>query len=983
MQALVIVVIALVGAGGPTEYSRALDSKALDQATLDAEGYGEKTAFKREADGLRIVLGPGEKETGWKTPQQVRFGGNFTISATFLIKKLPKPAQEDGAAFGLAIAFQDPNQPDVTLVREIEPKGPEVYRAIEKAAGNAGQMPMQMMRGRMMPMMMGQPQGDQAKPPRRTFPAAGDTVRMELVREGNTIRYQVVDATTSRPRYLGQVDLGPNDVAAIKVFAANRNGAEAINVLMRELSVRADRVNGLGTVVRTVYDRVVYSDPSAVEDGVLTLGGQPKPAAIKLEPGTLPSNVFVSAITPAAGAAPGAATQPANAAAPAVAAAAPAAVAAAPAAAVAAPAVVVMAGPGGMVAARVVVAPGAPGAVMAGPDAAPQPAAEPGAAPAAAPAAKPIVKIPLDELDSIRFERTPALSARYVGQPNLDFTGPGLSAKKIEPPNAGATKDAAAKPEPAKAEAKKPAPAKAEVKKADEKKGAPAKAEVKKPDAKKNAAPKAEEKKAEGGSDDALAPPPGTTIDKFPKVEPKKNGIRDLCISLFGLRNAKIKQVTVNGQTSSGPANWRLDTTDSQDSPLVVRRAGNDMAADLFLDPPAGDCFQKPFQINVIYEDGQNANATATVDAHTKADLAVDSKTPEFARSDAWLYLTGDEKLFGKLEGIGRDSLKLTTPWQDHIDVPLNRIVGVHLGVLDRKESPESFAQRLKSPAPEDQLLAQTKTGEVIAIAGIIEGTEDDKLHFRYGDRTRTLSLKQVEGLIMAARPEPKRTDELRPTFLMAGGLVISGRWKDLDSSVWSIETAWGQLLKLPAAEILDVRFGGGKFVYLSDLSPSKAEETPFFGHRLKWRRNVNLLGEPLRMNGRTYERGIAVHSRSILTYELSGRYSTFETSVGFDDATKGKGRVECRVFADAKELYANLDLKASGQPVDLKLPVAGAHQLRLMVDFGMEQDTGDRVIWANARLHRAAPSGAGAGKTASREVASPRSTAAISPDLR
>ncbi len=103
------------------------------------------------------------------------------------------------------------------------------------------------------------------------------------------------------------------------------------------------------------------------------------------------------------------------------------------------------------------------------------------------------------------------------------------------------------------------------------------------------------------------------------------------------------------------------------------------------------------------------------------------------------------------------------------------------------------------------------------------------------------------------------------------------------------------------------------------------------------------------------YQRGLAVHSRCALTYDLDGQYSTFEAVVGFDDAAKGLGRVDCRVFADGKEIYANPDLKASGPPVALKLAVAGAEQLRLLVDFGRGQDTGDRVIWANARLYRSA----------------------------
>jgi hypothetical protein len=309
--------------------------------------------------------------------------------------------------------------------------------------------------------------------------------------------------------------------------------------------------------------------------------------------------------------------------------------------------------------------------------------------------------------------------------------------------------------------------------------------------------------------------------------------------------------------------------------------------------------------------------------------------------------------------------------------VPLAIVVGVHFATLDRKESPESFAKRLKVRGSEDLLLAQTKNGEVIAIPGIVEGTDKEKLRFRYQGKTRTLLLKQVEGLVMAARPEAKRQGELRPSFFLPGGVVISGRWKYLDTSIWKISTAWGQEMKLPAGDIQSVMFRGGKMTYLSDLTPSKVEETPYFGHRLPWRRNVNLMGDPLRMNGRTFDRGLAVHSRCLLTYDLSGRYSTFEALLGFDDAVKGKGRVECRVFADGKELYANSDLRAENPPVKLSLPVTGAEQLRLLVDFGRDEDTGDRIIWANARLLR--QGGTGGTQTSTSMQTSPQDLVAKS----
>jgi hypothetical protein len=387
----------------------------------------------------------------------------------------------------------------------------------------------------------------------------------------------------------------------------------------------------------------------------------------------------------------------------------------------------------------------------------------------------------------------------------------------------------------------------------------------------------------------------------------------------------------------------------------VVRRSGTDSSANLFLEPPPGDCFQKDFTINVMYEDNQNANAQAKSEAHTKSDLAVDPKAPAVPPLFVRVHLTGDEVLTGTFEGVAKDALQITTPWQDKLAIPLARVVGVHFAQPERKESPESFAKRLKSRGSEDLLLARTKSGEVVAIPGVVEGTEADRMRFGYKGRTRTLPLAMVEGLVLAERTESDPTDQVRSKFLLPDGVVVSGRWKDLDTSVWKVESPWGQEMKLPAAEVTDVRFRGGRMTYLSDLSPSKVEETPYFGRKLPWRRDVNLLGEPMKIGGRTYQRGVSVHSRSVLTYDLEGRYSTFEALVGFDDSSRGLGRVDCRVFADDKEIYANPDLRAGDPPVNLSLPIAGAQQLRLQVDYGRNQDTGDRVIWANARLYRQA----------------------------
>ena len=691
-----------LGSVGAGDYVRPLGAKALEQTALDAEGFGEKKSLKREDDGLHVTVAPGQPEAGWKTPQALRIGGDCTISATLVIRKLPKPGQDDGAAVGLAVATQNIDQPEATLVREIEAAGADIYRPIEKGGAPNPMMAQQMV---MFDPFGGGPMGKPPKPPRHTFPARGATIHLELRREGQTLRYQVRDDLAAKPRELGHFNLGPGDIAGVKVFASNRTGTEPVDVVFRDVTIHAERISGLGTAVRSVWGKVVHGDPTAIEGTTLVVGGPaPTPPAQPFErpgrggtPGRARSRRHRHTAGPHHHRRPPPATKPAT-------------------------------GP-----AKAVGEAGRPAATRRK-----RTAAKP-ATPPKPP--EPKARIPLDEVESITFERASALAVRFVGQPNVDTTGP-VGAPAAEK------------------EKKKPSP-----------------------------------------GDDLTAPPPGTVAPiKTPKVDPKPNGVRDLHMALSGLRDAAIKQIMINVQTDKGASSWRLDTSDSQDWPLALLRAGSESWADLFLEPPAGDCKDKEFTIAVTYADGQNANVKVKATSTTDPKLAFDANAPAPAL-DARIYLTGDEQLFGKLEGLGEDALTLTTPWGDRLDVPMTRVVGVYMGMADHKESPESFAKRLKARGGEDLLLARAKDGEVVAIAGVVESAKANKLSFRYQDKARSLPLKGVEGLVLAARPEPKPPADLRPTFTMAGGIVVSGRWTALGAEAWKVEVPWGQALKLPAAD--------------------------------------------------------------------------------------------------------------------------------------------------------------------------------------
>ena len=310
----------------------------------------------------------------------------------------------------------------------------------------------------------------------------------------------MLDGKTGKPRYLGQAQFQQAmDVAAVKLFVTNRNGVEPVDVILRDLTIRADRVNGLGTdrphrlrpgrLCRPDVDREGHPDrrrsaqdaagrraecPAGRTGTRSSAGRRRRPVLSRRGPAR-------SCAGRRAGGRDGGRRS------------------------------------GGRPDRRG----GRPVAPAAASRAAPAPAPATAAAPKRRQASRrstarrprtppePKAKIPLEEIESIHFERSPGMTARFVGQPNLDFTMPGLSYKPEEAKKDDFPDDVFA-PDPKD-------PKYLADQKAAEKKAEPKKEEPKKADAKK-----AEEKKAEE-ADDVNAPPPGTTAPtKIARVEPEE-----------------------------------------------------------------------------------------------------------------------------------------------------------------------------------------------------------------------------------------------------------------------------------------------------------------------------------------------------------------------------------------------------------------------------------------------------------------------------
>ncbi|CAN5379540.1 hypothetical protein BH09PLA1_BH09PLA1_35040 [soil metagenome] len=109
--------------------------------------------------------------------------------------------------------------------------------------------------------------------------------------------------------------------------------------------------------------------------------------------------------------------------------------------------------------------------------------------------------------------------------------------------------------------------------------------------------------------------------------------------------------------------------------------------------------------------------------------------------------------------------------------------------------------------------------------------------------------------------------------------------------------------------------------------------------------------GRPLMLNGVVYGKGLGAHAQSSITYNLAGAYSRFTSDVGVDDEAAGAASIVFQVFVDDVKVFDSGTMIGSTATKHVDVSVAGANQLRLVINDGGNGNTDDHGDWAGARL--------------------------------
>jgi len=120
-----------------------------------------------------------------------------------------------------------------------------------------------------------------------------------------------------------------------------------------------------------------------------------------------------------------------------------------------------------------------------------------------------------------------------------------------------------------------------------------------------------------------------------------------------------------------------------------------------------------------------------------------------------------------------------------------------------------------------------------------------------------------------------------------------------------------------------------------------------------EYRKDQDFEGRPLRLGGRIYSRGLAIHAnaKSELMYRLGGDYRRFQATIGIDNEFRLSNTAAVTIQGDGQTLFQQ-DVSPNIPPKAVDLDVSGIVELRIIVDYGSDKlDIGDRVHFADAKL--------------------------------
>lgn len=313
----------------------------------------------------------------------------------------------------------------------------------------------------------------------------------------------------------------------------------------------------------------------------------------------------------------------------------------------------------------------------------------------------------------------------------------------------------------------------------------------------------------------------------------------------------------------------------------------------------------------------------------------------------ATVLLPDGDRLHGRVVGGLTDALWIETEDLGRLMVPLDGLVAVLLVATSDPAYRRalSWAESSRRRSSDE---VQLRNGDVLD--GFIQQVNEEAVTLDVQGHESVLPLARIAALRFAGGasrpPDP-------PYFLMT--MRQSGRITLRDAMLRGIEldtrTGFADRLRVPLDRVRTLDLIGGHWDRLPSHDPISFEHTPMLSLSWPYQTDRNVRGGALRVAGEAFERGIGVHSRSRLIYDLRGQYREFVTSFGMDDDSGPLADVTVLIVVDGQRRFDQKNVRAGKLYGPVRLDVVRARQLELIVDFGENGDLQDRFNWIDPAL--------------------------------
>lgn len=317
------------------------------------------------------------------------------------------------------------------------------------------------------------------------------------------------------------------------------------------------------------------------------------------------------------------------------------------------------------------------------------------------------------------------------------------------------------------------------------------------------------------------------------------------------------------------------------------------------------------------------------------------------------LVASNGDRFIGMPGSFADDHVGMRLQAGGEVRLPLDNI---HVWVTRSDAGTEKIIQRVAKMLANGDDVLLLKNGD--NLSGIVISADWEGFELEMDDAVVRMSHDTVlaAGIVTEPAPQPSRMNGV--IQLVNGSEFRADDW--LLSSNQNVEhlqvrLTSGAMMKIDESSLQSLSVINGRWKWLSEIPPIDVEQTPMMDIAWNYGLDENVLGQPLQTAGKSFERGIGVHSRSVLTYELDGAYESFVTHLGMDDSGGPMSNVDASIVVDGSPVFEQANIRRGRLFGPVRIPLKGKQRLSLVVDFGAYGGIQDRFNWIESALIKAA----------------------------